>query len=263
MGMEEWAVVADINAARLVLRLGAHVNLEDIPTLPVRERQRPGTLEGRLGSIFVSGEDLWCRLNGGMRGQVWPPAFKHVEARTVPLNDRQQPTPSPNAIELLPHMQVECHDGFVGKLEGVTVLLATGQVDYFLVRLRNDLQDVVARPTDALAPLVSVQGQTVLLDPTWAVVMANGSTHHLALDASAEQIASALVLRDDRVLEQEIYAILGENPALTTYLSAFRVTVRDGAVTLTIPPLSPRLRASMEQVVWHISGVLAVRVIAD
>ncbi len=261
--MEEWAVVADVNATRLVLRLGAHVNLEDIPTLPARERQRPGALEGRLGSVFVSGEDLWCRLSGGMRGQVWPLSFKHVEARTVPLYEHQQPTPSPDAIELLPQMPVECHDGLVGKLEGVTVLLATGQVDFLLVRLRGGLEDVVARPTDALAPLVPVQGQAVLLDPTWAMATANGSTRHLALDASAEQIASALVLRDDRVLEQEVYAILSENPALATYLSAFRVAVQDGAVTLAVPPLSPRLRSSMEQVVWHIPGVLAVRVAVD
>jgi len=83
--------------------------------------------------------------------------------------------------------------------------------------------------------------------------------HHLKLDATAPQVAHGLHLRDDVDLQHDVYAIIAHNPALATYLSALRVTVHDGAVHVSGVALSPRLRASMEQDIWHVPGVLAVR----
>jgi len=139
-----------------------------------------------------------------------------------------------------------------------------GRATALLVRIRRDLEDIIASPEDPLAELVEVQGQRLLLSSEWAkspesVRYIFGMTHHLKLNATAAQVAHGLYLRDDGDLLHDIYAILGHNRALATYLCSLRVTVQDGAAQVSGVALSPRLRASMEQDIWHVPGVLSVR----
>ncbi len=255
---------------KMVLRLGAQVHLDQLPTLPERYRQQATQSEGRLGSVLLRPDvgEVWCRLSGGLGGQVWPPAIKRVETRTVPLNDQQMPTPH-DFIELFPKMHVDCLDGEeIGRLEGIVIATATGLADALLVRIRGNMEDVVASPRDPLAALVPEQGRALMVPPEWAdksetiaqkLVGKIAATHNLHLNATATQVAHSLQLRDDGDLQQDVYAILGKSPALAPYLSDFRVSVHDGIVTIGGATLSPRLRASVEQDIWHIPGVLGVR----
>ncbi len=258
--------VAEMTSSKVVLRLGANAQLDEIASLPERWRGRVTALRGKLGSVFLVPDsgDVWCRLSGGITTQVWPPAVKRVDARTFPLNARQMPTPAPAALELFPQMFVECRDGFVGRLEGIVLDAATGTATGLLVRIRRDLADVITSPADPLAELVEEQGQLLLISHEWAkspetVRHAMGVARHLKLDATAPQVASGLHLRDDLDLQHDVYETLVQNPALATYLSDLRVTVHDGAVRVSGVALSPRLRAAMEQNIWHVPGVLAVR----
>lgn len=259
--------MADQTNSKWVLRLGATVDLSEVPTLPERFRQRVTQSQGRLGSVFLVPADgtVWCRLSRGFSGQVWPPLIKPVDARTVPMNDQQMPTPTPGAaIELHPHMHVECRDGYLGKLEGVVIDTANGAANALLLRVRANLQDDITSPGDPLSAFVSLQGQALMIPPEWAkspetVTHALGATHFLRLEATASQIAHGLVLRPDGDLQQDVYAILSKNPALATYLGEMLVEVHDGAITISGVALSGRLRASVEQDIWHVPGVLAVR----
>jgi hypothetical protein len=251
---------------RMVLRLGAPVDLSEVPSLPERYRQRATQFAGRLGGVFLCPDagEVWCKLSRGLHGQVWPPTVKRVDARTLPLNDRQSPTPPPDAIELHPRMRVECRDGDVGRLEGIVIATASGTADALLVRVRGALENVVASPLDPLSALIPEQGQLLLVPPEWAkaaetLTHAFGAAHALRVEASAAQVAHSLHLRDDGDLMQAVYAMLGKSPALAPYLHDFRVDVQDGVVHLSGPSLSPRLRASLEQDIWHVPGVLAVR----
>ncbi len=251
---------------RLVLRLGSQVDLNEVLSVPERYRQRLTQLAGRLGSVFLYPEagEVWCKLSRGLGGQVWPPTIKRVDARTFPMNSRQTPTPPPDAIELHPRMGVECRDGDVGRLEGIVLAGATGAAEALLVRVRSALENVVTSPLDPLAVFIPEQGQLLLVPPEWAktaetVTHTFGAAHALRIEASAAQVAHSLHLRDDGDLTQDVNAILGKSPALAPYLNDFRVAVHDGVVRLSGPALSPRLRASLEQDIWHVPGVLAVR----
>ncbi len=262
----EGGAALDSRPRRMVLRLGGAVRLAGISSIPDRWRVRASQLNGRLGVIVLQPTTsfAWCRLSEGLNGQIWPPSLKRVEARVIPLNDQQPATPTPPFIDLYPQMILECHEGHVGKLYGVVIETATGIVTELVMRVPGRLGDQIPGPTDPLAALLVVEGQRVLVPPSWAKEPETsrtllGTTRCLKLDASAAQVSRCLVLRDDAELVQEVYAILSKNPALETFMSGVRVSVIDGAVTLAGPPLSPRLRASVEQDVWHIPGVLNVR----
>ena len=115
--------------------------------------------------------------------------------------------------------------------------------------------------------LVNLQGQEALISPTWAVSVAQSSSMlpfvapelTLRLDATVEQVASAATLRTDGQLTAAVWQILSENPALAPYLARLRVQVRDGEVTLLGELPTPRHRASAEQDIWHLPGVIALR----
>jgi hypothetical protein len=151
-------------------------------------------------------------------------------------------------------------------LESVLVDTHTGLVTELVVRVRGDVDADVSRPSDPLAPLISVAGLRVLVPPTWAVRAdaAKGAlpflpmAYRLMLQASASQIAHGLVLRSDAALEADVWTILAANPAVDPSLGRLQIAVREGEVTLlgTLP--SARHRLSAEQDVWHVPGVLAV-----
>ena len=250
--------------ALLIARFGQQLRAEDMPSVPDRYRGLDGPL-GQLTSVRVrppTGE-AWLRLRPGDMRRPWKRLI-----RVIPLNNTQAPTPAPapDVLELRSGMRVYCHDGYVGRLEGVCLDVQMGAVTELLVHIRGDVLSSVEIGTDPLAYLLNVAGQRLLLPVAWAtsakqeqskIPFRDGGL--LQLDASPEQIASGTRVRRDGDIAGDIGQMFEVNPAINPYVARLRVVVHDGVVTLlgTLP--SPRHRASAEQDVWHVPGVLAVR----
>jgi hypothetical protein len=247
------------------LRFGQRVRLDDVPTIPERYRGlvTPGA---RLFSVRLrpaTGE-AWLRLRAREMRRPWKRPI-----RTIPLKRTQSPTPEPvpDVIELQGGMQAFCHDGYVGRVDGLVIQPGTGLATELLVRVRGDILAAIDASNDRLAVLMRVQGQPLMLPVAWAVstkrepagLPVPGERVILQLDASAEQVASGIGLRGDGDIAAEAWRMLEANPALAPHAGHLRVVVRDGELTLLGQVPTPRHRASAEQDVWHIPGVLAVR----
>jgi hypothetical protein len=247
---------------RHVLRLGAKIKGEDVPTVPERYRG----LDGPTGKVVsarlvpATGE-LWLRL---VRMSYRPPFERTI--RTIPLSGRQSPAPAPEAVELRGGMRVYCHEGFVGRLEGVTFDTHSGLCIELVIRIRSDILSDVETTTSPLAKLLDVAGARLLISPAWAssvkreanTMRLRGDTLTLHLDASPEQIASGTRLRSDREVAGDIWGILDANPAILPFTAHLHVEVRDGSVRLSGTLPTPRHRASAEQDIWHVPGVFAL-----
>ncbi|HEX8732953.1 MAG TPA: BON domain-containing protein [Ktedonobacterales bacterium] len=246
--------------ARRIFRFGQRITGQQLPSAPQRARGVDESVLGRLRSarLRARGREAWLRLRASDLSR---------EVRTIPINSTQAPAPTPDSLELRGGMRVRCHEGYVGRLAGLVVETSDGLVSELILRVRGDALAEVDLSTDPMFKLVNVQGQNVMVSPTWAVSVARSPRAlpflspelTLHLDATVEQIASATLLRSDGELTAAVWQILNENPAIHDYQQRLRVRVRDGEVTLlgTLP--SPRHRASAEQDVWHLAGVLAVR----
>lgn len=248
---------------RRVLRFDARIKGEDVPSVPERYRGLDGPSGKLVGvRLLPTTGDIWLRLvRTGRR-----PPFERI-VRTIPMNDRQSPAPSPEALELRGGMRVYCHEGYVGRLDGVTFDAVGGVALELLLRVRSDVLAEVETLTSPLAKLIPVAGQKLLVSPAWAgsvkpqhsSIPFRGDALSLHLDASPEQIASGTVLRRDEDVASDIWNILGANPALAPYTSRLQLDVHDGVVRLlgTLP--TPRHRASADQDIWHVSGVFALQ----
>jgi BON domain len=187
--------------------------------------------------------------------------------RMLPLTASQPPAPTPDALELRRGMRVDCQSGPFGRLEGIVLDLFTGMASELVVHVRNDLDGDVEGPTDPMGALLRVQGQRVLLPPSWATkaetvssgVLFAPASSRLPLMATAQQVAHSLVMRDDATLTADVWRILGANPSLEPALGRVTVVVQDGTVTLRGSMPSLRQRLAAEQDVWHVPGVLALR----
>lgn len=252
---------SDGGPIRRVLRFGHKVKGGDTPSVPERYRGVEGP-SGKLIGVRIrpSTGETWLRLRTSELTRPWSRTL-----RTIPLNSSQSPTPSLDALELRGGMRVYCHEGYVGKLEGVASDATAGVVTDLLVHIRGDVLAAIDSPTSPLANLLDVAGQRLLLPPAWAT-----STKHeesdvpfgggllLQLDATAEQIRFAVRLRPDGDVGAEIARILDENPAVSPYTGRVQIEVHDGDVTLRGSLPSARHRASAEQDVWHVPGVFAL-----
>jgi hypothetical protein len=249
--------------ARRVLRFGTKVADTDVETVPERYRSPEG-VEGRLVDVRLrpaTGE-VWLRTRVT---DVFRPWKRTV--RTIPLNGSQSPTPTPDAVELRGGMRVVCHEGSIGRLEGLAINAQAGIATDLLVHVRGDVLAEVETPASPMARLLDLAGRRVLLPPAWARsakrehagMPLNGGGEVLHLDASVEQVAAGQLLRPDGDVAADIWRMLEVNPALAPYTGHLRVDVRDGDVTLrgTLP--SVRHRAAAEQDVWHVLGVFSVR----
>lgn len=247
--------------ARHVVRLGKKLKGEDVPTVPPRYRGGPGGPTGRLVAVRLrpaTGE-AWLRLRAG--DAPWQNAV-----RTIPLNASQPPAPLPDTLELRGGTRVRCHDGYVGRLEGVVLDNGAGTVQELIVRVRSNVLADVESNVDPMNALLRVSGQQVLLPPAWAKSTTRESSNlpfrggamTLLLDATPEQIAAGTVLRSDAALAGDIQNFWNDNPALLPYTAHMHVVVKDGEATLlgTVP--SPRHKATAEQDAWHVPGVFAV-----
>lgn len=245
----------------MIFRFGQKIRGENVPSVPARYRGGPGGPAGRVVSALIrpSSGETWLRIRIG--DAPW-----QRQVRTIPLNADQPPTPTPESVELRGGIRTYCHDGYVGRLEGIALDTRSGLAQQIVVRIRGNTLADVENPSDPLFSLVGVGGQLLLLPPAWVVSathessgfpFGSGSTH-LKLDASAEQVASGLAVRSDGELTSAIWNILDDNPAIVPFTGQIRVLVHDGDVTLRGMVPSPRHRASAEQDVWHVPGVLAV-----
>lgn len=251
----------DDGATRMIFRFGQKIRGENVPSVPARYRGGPGGPAGRVVSALIrpSSGETWLRIRIG--DAPW-----QRQVRTIPLNADQPPTPTPESVELRGGIRTYCHDGYVGRLEGIALDTRSGLAQQIVVRIRGNTLADVENPSDPLFSLVGVGGQLLLLPPAWVVSathessgfpFGSGSTH-LKLDASAEQVASGLAVRSDGELTSAIWNILDDNPAIVPFTGQIRVLVHDGDVTLRGMVPSPRHRASAEQDVWHVPGVFSV-----
>jgi len=264
VGLGGWDAGQDTRQRKVVLRLGSQVRLGMINSLPERYRARASQLAGRLNIVFLqpTTAEAWCRLSGGLGGQIWPPSIKRVEARTLPLNEKQPSTPPPDAIDLRHHTPIDCQRSYIGRLEGVVIESVTGLAQALLVHIRADVAEIISGYGDPMRSLLPHAGQSLMVPPDWARAkgeVTQGATHRLRMEATIQQIAHGLVLRGDDELLQDVWTILRQNPAVAPYITEFRIIVQDGTVTIAGAPLSPRLHASVEQDIWHIPGVLDIR----
>lgn len=245
--------------ARRILRFGQRITGADLPAAPERVR---GIADGPLGRLRgarlqARGQVAWLRVSASELSR---------ELRTIPLNGAQGLSPTPDTLELRGGMRVRCHEGYVGRLAGLVIDSADGLVTDLIIKVRADAMADVTLPSDPMFKLGPAQGASALVSPTWAVSTARSESAipflsgrlTLTLDATVEQVASAAQLRGDGQVAGDIWRILGENPALTPYLSALRVEVNSGDVTLRGALPTPRHRASAEQDIWHIPGVFAL-----
>ncbi len=246
---------------RQIFRFGQKIRGENVPSVPARYRGGPGGPTGRVVAALLrpSSGEIWLRIRPS--DAPW-----QRQVRTIPLNADQPPTPTPESVELRGGIRVYCHDGFAGRLEGFALDTRAGLAQQIVVRIRSNALADVDDPSDPLFKLVEVSGQQLLLSPAWVVSathessgfpFGSGSTR-LKLDASAEQVASGLLLRSDGELTAAIWNILDDNPAIAPSAGQLRVLVHDGDVTLRGLLPTPRHRASAEQDVWHVPGVFAV-----
>ena len=246
---------------RQIFRFGQKIRGENVPSVPARYRGGPGGPTGRVVAALLrpSSGEIWLRIRPS--DAPW-----QRQVRTIPLNADQPSTPTPESVELRGGIRVYCHDGFAGRLEGFALDTRAGLAQQIVVRIRSNALADVDDPSDPLFKLVEVSGQQLLLSPAWVVSathessgfpFGSGSTR-LKLDASAEQVASGLLLRSDGELTAAIWNILDDNPAIAPSAGQLRVQVHDGDVTLRGLLPTPRHRASAEQDVWHVPGVFAV-----
>lgn len=251
------------HSARHVLRFGQKLVDDDVPTVPARYRgiDTPlGTLVG-VRARAASGE-LWLRLR--------PTELRRRVNRgllTVPLNGAQSPAPTPDALELRSNMRVYCHDGYIGRLEGIVIDPSAGVAIELIVHIRGNVMAGVRSATSPMASLIGLGHQRLLVPPSWvhstkvepSDVPFRGPSVALHLDASAEQVASGTRLRTDEEIAADVWAILVANPAVGPYAGDLRVAVQDGNVLLQGRLPSPRHRASAEQDIWHVPGVFGLR----
>ena len=263
-GEGEWRsgdLDSEDGTTRQIFRFGQKIRGENVPSVPARYRGGPGGPTGRVVAALLrpSSGEIWLRIRPS--DAPW-----QRQVRTIPLNADQPPTPTPESVELRGGIRVYCHDGFAGRLEGFALDTRAGLAQQIVVRIRSNPLADVDDPSDPLFKLVEVSGQQLLLSPAWVVSathessgfpFGSGSTR-LKLDASAEQIASGLLLRSDGELTAAIWNILDDNPAIAPSAGQLRVQVHDGDVTLRGLLPTPRHRASAEQDVWHVPGVFAV-----
>ncbi len=249
--------------ARRIFRFGQRLVGRDLPGVADRYRGDPDRAMGRLMGVRLrpSTREVWLRLRPDDTLPPWSRAL-----RTIPLNSAQSPAPIPDTLDLRRGMRVRCHEGYIGRLEGLALDMQAGLALDLMVRIRRDALTEVALSSDPFFKLLDSQGQRVLLSPAWALstTRSEGAIHvrggglTLLLNASVEQVASGSVVRGDGELTTNIWRILDANPALAPYTGRIRVSGADGDVTLlgTLP--STRHRASAEQEVWHVPGVFSV-----
>jgi hypothetical protein len=247
---------------RRLLRFGQRITRDD---LSLALQGGGSGVDGALGTLVgaqvtMDASDIWLRLGAGG-------LFRSEKYQTIHIYGVGSEELIPTALSLHGDLRVRCHEGYVGKLDGLAIDLRTGEALGLLLHVRSD---VLAEITGAFSPfqaLLPLANQRILLPPAWIRSLSSSKARlpflpdveTLHIGASVEQVASATVVRDDAELEAEIVRILEENPALAPLLARITIQVRDGIVLLRGEAPTPRHKASIEQDIWHVPGVNEVR----
>jgi hypothetical protein len=245
-----------------VLRFGQRMTRADLPFA----LQAGGSgVEGAIGTLIGAqltkdASDIWLRL--GVGGFLRPTKYQTIHVHGNGPDD----APSDGFL-LHDDLRARCHEGYVGKVEGLALDLRAGDALGVLLRVRSDALAAITRASDPYYHLLPLAGQRILVPPAWmrsvsrtrAALPFLPDEETLQLDASIEQVASATVVRADADLEVDIIHILEENPAAAPLLARISVHVHDGVVRLRGVAPTPRHIASIEQDVWHVPGVNGVR----
>jgi len=245
-----------------VLRFGQRMTRDDLPFA----LQAGGSgVEGAIGTLIGAqltkdASDVWLRL--GVGGLLRPTKYQ-----TIHVYGSGPDEASPDGFMLHDDLRARCHEGYVGKVEGLALDLHNGEALGILLHVRSDVLAAISRAADPFYQLLPLAGQRILVPPAWMRSVSRAKAalpflpdeETLQLDASVEQVASATVVRADADLEADIIQILEENPAAAPLLARISIHVRHGVVLLQGEAPTPRHIASIEQDVWHIPGVNGVR----
>jgi hypothetical protein len=245
-----------------VLRFGQRITRDD---LPLALQAGGSGAEGAIGTLISvqltkDASHIWLRL--GVGGLLRPTKYQ-----TIDVYGNGPDEASPDGFLLHDDLRARCHEGYVGKVEGLALDLRTGEALGVLLHVRSDVLSAITRASDPYYQLLPLAGQRILVPPAWmrsvsrtkAALPLRPDEETLHLDASVEQVASATVVRADADLEADIIHILEENPAAAPLLAHISIHVRDGIVRLRGEAPTPRHIASIEQDVWHVPGVNGVR----
>jgi hypothetical protein len=233
--------------------------------LPFALQTDASSVEGDLGSLISAqltkdASDIWLRLGAGG-------LLRSTKYRTMHVYGAGSDEAPPDGFLLHGDLRARCHEGYIGKVEGLALDLRTGEALGLLLHLRSDVLSAITRAADPFYQLLPLAGQRILVPPAWmrSVSRTRASLPFLPdeetlhLDASVEQVASATIVRSDPELEADISRILEENAALAPLLARISIEVRDGVVRLRGEAPTPRHIASIEQDIWHVPGVNGVR----
>src|SRR5580765_8271217 len=90
---------------RRIFRFGQKIRGENLPSVPARYRGGPGGPTGRIVAALMRpacGETWLSIRTSDARWQR--------QVRTMPVNNDQPPTPTPESVELRGGIRVFCHD---------------------------------------------------------------------------------------------------------------------------------------------------------
>jgi hypothetical protein len=244
--------------ARVLLQPGKAFNAESVLSMPVPYRDRLSGARPEITHLW-----LWphsAQVTAAVRYQK--NLFSKKE-EFVPFSAGAPLEPAKaGGVELRAKAPVFCSDEHrkearyrLGQLEGLTIAARTGLANGLVVRVRAHPEADVTRPTDPQAPLVAVAGRRLVLSPSW---VQSAEREGLILSAFPAQAASGVEFLDDWQIQERIWAILGENPALQPYLSWLKIEVQDGVAYLSGRLPEARLRNSAKQDIWHVPGVMAI-----
>lgn len=247
---------------RLVLRFGRKLTRADLPFALITDG---GGIDSALGTLVSAqltkdASDVWLRLGSGgfLRSEKY---------QVIHVFGAGPEEPSADGILLHGDLRARCHEGYIGKIEGLALDARTGEPLGLLLHVRSDVLSAVTKASDPWRSLLALAGQRILLPPSWMRSVSRTKARlpflpdeeSLHLDASVEQVASATVVRSDLDLEADILRILEDNVALAPLLARIDIQVHDGVVRLQGETPTARHKASIEQDVWHVPGVNGVR----
>jgi hypothetical protein len=247
---------------RRLLQFGRRITSDDLPLPPHAGNGGLSAVSGTLVGAWLSenARNVWLRLGAGG-------LFRAEKYQIIHVYGDGPAEPPAEALWLHGDLRVRCHEGFIGKLEGLALELRSGEALGLLVHVRSDVLAAITSASDPYQQLLPLANQRIRLPPSWIRSVSRAKAmlpflpdeETLRLDASVEQVASATVVRDDADLEADITRILEQNAALAPLLAHITIQVRDGVVLLRGAVPTARHKASIEQDVWHVAGVNEVR----
>ena len=123
-----------------VLRFGQRITRDDLPFA----LQAGGSgAEGAIGTLISAqltkdASDIWLRL--GVGGLLRPTKYQ-----TIHVYGNGPDEASPDGFLLHDDLRARCHEGYVGKVEGLALDLRTGEALGVLLHVRSDVLSAITR----------------------------------------------------------------------------------------------------------------------